>query len=306
MVVVQEGLSVALPSGASLHVQHCYVEGQVSRPAVLMLHGAIENGRIFYTDSGKGLGPYLAQLGYDVYIADFQGRGQSRPVIDAQARHGQSSLISEDLPTLMDWLWARQQSQAFYVIGHSWSGVLLNALLGREPQRREQLRACVYFGTKRRIRVWNWHRLLYIDFGWRLLFPWLIRRHGYLPALRYKVGADNETANYHRECDDWIRQDEWIDHADGFDYRAALQAAVLPPTLYFAGQRDRCLGHPKDVQRLINESGVGVRQYHLLAKSNGHYHDYDHINMLTHRDAAKDHFPQVDQWLQQHYEVSHV
>ncbi|HEY9044239.1 MAG TPA: alpha/beta hydrolase, partial [Rheinheimera sp.] len=46
---------------------------------VLMLHGAIENGRIFYSHSGKGLGCYLADNGFMVYCADFAGRGLSKP-----------------------------------------------------------------------------------------------------------------------------------------------------------------------------------------------------------------------------------
>ena len=42
---------------------------------VLMLHGAIENSRIFYNEKGRGLGCFLADRGFDVTCADFAGRG---------------------------------------------------------------------------------------------------------------------------------------------------------------------------------------------------------------------------------------
>jgi hypothetical protein len=29
----------------------------------------------------------------------------------------------------------------------------------------------------------------------------------------------------------------------------------------------------------------------------GHLHDYDHISLLTHRDAPADHFPWIVNWL---------
>jgi hypothetical protein len=38
----------------------------------------------------------------------------------------------------------------------------------------------------------------------------------------------------------------------------------------------------------------------VLSKGNGNLHNYDHINILTHPDAPKDHFPIVLNWLNQH------
>lgn len=32
----------------------------------------------------------------------------------------------------------------------------------------------------------------------------------------------------------------------------------------------------------------------------GNLHDYDHVNMLTHRDVEKDHAPQILQWIKEH------
>ena len=55
-----------------------------------MVHGMVEDGRIFYHKSGKGLACYLAKQGYDVYVVDLRGIGQSTPKISADSDHGQT------------------------------------------------------------------------------------------------------------------------------------------------------------------------------------------------------------------------
>jgi len=111
----------------------------------------------------------------------------------------------------------------------------------------------------------------------------------------------------------------------------------LPPTLYLTGQGDMALGHRSDVLRFVRESYPNLTitnssqnpsvflpseailagmqqqqlqskrddflnefvspQFRILSKEAGYKHDYDHINILTHKDAAKDHFPSILNWL---------
>ena len=52
--------SLFIPCGAhQLHVRHIQPRVAVHGEPILMVHGAIENGRIFYTESGKGLACFL-------------------------------------------------------------------------------------------------------------------------------------------------------------------------------------------------------------------------------------------------------
>ena len=44
-------------------------------PALLLIPGSIENGHIFYSKSGKGFAPWMAERGFDVFVADLRGRG---------------------------------------------------------------------------------------------------------------------------------------------------------------------------------------------------------------------------------------
>ena len=70
--------SLFIPCGAhQLHVRHIKPRVAVHGEPILMVHGAIENGRIFYTESGKGLACFLARHGYQVYVADLRGGGSA-------------------------------------------------------------------------------------------------------------------------------------------------------------------------------------------------------------------------------------
>ena len=67
----------------TLFVRRFRVEGKAIGN-VFLLHGSIENGRIFYSENNKGLAPFLARNGYDVYVGDLRGRGKSKPAYQRQ------------------------------------------------------------------------------------------------------------------------------------------------------------------------------------------------------------------------------
>jgi len=295
--MLSESLFVPLNISQQLHLKHFADPTQPPGPVVLMLHGAVENGRIFYSDSGKGFGCYLAQQGFDVYIADLAGRGLSSPPIGPQAEHGQSESICQEIPALLEALQARRPEAALFWVAHSWGGVLLMASLARHPAWLGKLKGVVMFGSKRRVQGLNGEKLLKVYFFWNRLAFACTRHYGYLPAQKLGIGSDSETRRSHSQGAAWVQQGRWRDDEDGFDYAATLQALDLPPLLYLAGQADKSLGHPQDVRHFQQEVG-GKGEFWLLGKQQGHQHDYGHIDMLTHPAAPVDHFPQVVNWMQ--------
>ncbi|WP_211236899.1 alpha/beta fold hydrolase [Chitinimonas koreensis] len=270
-------------------------------PAVLMVHGAIANARTFYSERGKGLGPWLARRGYDVYVLDLRGRGASLPKIDRRARHGQTESIRDDLPAaLAEIVRLRGESVALHLVAHSWGGVLLSSMLARRPDWAVRVRSSVYLGSKRSIRVWNWRRLYEIELFWNRAANLWLRRDGYLPAARLGMGADDETAKSLRQSQRWVRERGWVDGDDGFDYAAALRQGGLPPTLYLVGGNDPVRGHERDVRRFAAESGPHPHAIRLLARRGGLGRDYGHVDMLTHAQAEQEVYPLVLDWLRSH------
>ncbi|MGD9486621.1 MAG: alpha/beta fold hydrolase [Calditrichaceae bacterium] len=293
----QESYFIRVTQTDTLHLKRIY-KNPDGIP-VFMLHGAIENGRIFYSDSGRGLASFLANEGYDVYIADLRGHGLSKPRVSQKSTYGQTENITEDIPAFINQIVRIRGEVSQHWIAHSWGGVLLSSYLARFNRHRRLVRSMAYFGVKRNVRVWNLHRLFKIDLIWKGFCGLLVKFYGYLPAKKYGIGSDNESAKSHRQSKLWVKRSSWRDTDDHFDYGETLSNFSLPPTLYLSGLNDRCLGHPKDVRDFINESGKHVSKELILSKSNGNRHDYDHISMLTHKDAVDDHFLAVLEWLRQ-------
>jgi len=283
-------------SAYQLHIRRL-MPLQPAYAPVLMLHGAIENGRIFYSHSGKGLGCFLADHGFMVYCADFAGRGLSKPHVSQGFSQSQQQMIVRDIPALIEHIYQLHQ-QKVIVIAHSWGGVVTAAALARFAHLNEKVAAKVCFGTKRVISVNTLERKFKIDLVWNTLAPWLSRKNGYFPARKWRMGADDEPGQFLTDTVEWIKGAPFTDLNDQFDYAAASTQANWPPVWHFAAQNDRLLGHPDDVKAFIAETSPQAR-FTLLAKAQGYQQDYDHISMLTHPQAAQDHFIELRDWLLQ-------
>ena len=300
--MLYQSLYLPLACGSQLHlmsIKKADIIDDPQSPPILMVHGMVEDGRIFYHPSGKGLGSYLASQGYRVYIADLRGVGKSTPKINKDSKHGQTETICQDLPNIINFVLTHSQQSKLHLAAHSWGGVYLNAMMVRFPELTDKVISGVYFGSKRRVRVKNFDRLLKIELFWNRFSPLISKYFGYLPAKALKFGSDNETLKTHKQCVSWVKEDNWHDSDDNFDYAQAAQEKVLPPIHYFAAIRDFSLGHRSDVKLFMSESCLEHASYQLLSKKTGNKLDYDHLNMLTAPQAVDDHFPQVLQWFKE-------
>ena len=295
-----ESIYIKVDSINTLHIMNIYDESidipKKDRQPVFMFHGSMEDGRIFYTLNQKGFAPFLASKGYGIYIPDKRGRGKSTPKISSKSKYSQWEVLTVDIPSILKEIQNHNKNKQIWV-AHSWGGVLMNAFLSRNPSYIKNIEKAVYWGSKRRITTINKERFTQIILMWGIVFRVLSHIYGYLPAKEFKFGAQNEPLKEYLQTTVWVSRKKWIDEHDNFNYTEALKHLKLPKTLYISGQNDKILGNPKDVRLFMNESGIGIKEEMLLSKKNGNLHDYNHINMLIHKDAPKDHFPKIFNWL---------
>ncbi len=277
-----------------LHLRRFYTNPK-GQP-VWMVHGSIENGHIFYSNSGKGLAPFLAAQGYDVFVADLRGRGKSTPPIDSSSKWGLKENLKEDFPAYIEKIRELKGNQPQHWMAHSWGGVMQLAFLARYTSPAE-VASLTFFGTKRRIGIFSLTKFLKVDLVWNHFSKLLVKKYGYLPAKKFNIGSDNESRRSHSETHHWVVAKKWLDWHDNFDYGKALQEKELPPALYLTGANDKELGNPADVRELMLETKSANAKMQVVGKKEGYLHDYDHINLLTHPDAPKDHFREIIEWL---------
>jgi len=295
--IKQQAMSYDVPDGKGyLHRIFCREDGE----PVLLVHGSLENGRIFYTERGKGLAPFLAEKGFDTYTMDWRGKGRSTPAIRRGHRYGQTEFIKEDLERVFEAIKAKRGQYPICVVGHSWGGVLLSSFLLRHPKFLGVVKGMVYFGTKRRISVKSWKRFVGIELVWRLLGNLLCTVFGYFNTKVIRLGVEGDTTRFFRQITFWVKNNPWVDPDDGFSYEAAANDLQLPPTLYLTGAGDQYLGNPIDVQRFIDESGLHEYEFHVCGLENGYQVDYGHVDLLTHTKAREEVYPMVSDWFRQY------
>ena len=298
-MIQQNSLLVPMEGEQVLHLRHIY-DPSCMGDAIFLLHGAVENGKIFYTESNKGLAPFLATQGYQCFVADLRGRGKSKPAISQSSQYGQTESILEDIPTMLNFIKKQTGSYPKFWVAHSWGGVLLNSFLARFPDHKEHVKACGYFGTKRSLYNNHPSKLIQANLIWYTLAPILSKRKGFLDARKLKWGSDNETVKSHYQSMEWAKKKPWVDSDDGFDYKAVIEDMVLPPILHIAGSRDKALAQPIDIKKFMEESGKGIQEIRIYGKKQGHKCDYDHINMLTSPHAITDQFKDLVDWFVTH------
>lgn len=266
---------------------------------IFMIHGAVENGRIFYSKTGKGLAPFLWENNSDVFVIDLPGRGESKPHATTKLKHSQSQFIKHDFPIIVDTIRAKTNNGLpWHGVAHSWGGVLMVAGLIR--MEAPEFKSLVFFGVKRRITVKSIKKYVYVNLYWNYFGSLLTRIYGYLPASKWKLGSDDEPTEFALQIMDWVTQKDWIDHEDGFDYLKAFEKNKIPPVLSMTGFSDKLLGNPQDVELLMNEIGQKENEIVILGKHFGSHEDYDHINILTHPNAKNDGYKLALVWIEEH------
>ena len=231
-------------------------------------------------------------------MCDLLGKGVSTPRTSKTLNHSQYDIINEDIPSYLQFIRNEVGQQSINLGAHSWGGVLLYAYLARFNDQK--INSIVSFGTKRRIAIKGFRRFINVDVGWDWYGEYLVKKHGYLPAKAMRMGTEDEPGPYYLETKKWVAEKNWISPVDKFDY-SILNKMDLPPSLFLTGSNDKTLGHPEDVKRLASEMGLNISEvFQEVGTNHGFRNNYDHINILTHKDSVGDHFPLVLDFLDKH------
>lgn len=299
--IVSSALQVTTADGEILHVQRFTAATEPGAPPLLLLHGLAEDGRVFYPAHGQGLAPFLAAAGYCVYVPDLRGHGQSTPLLEPGVAITPHAISCHDLPALLDHLSKRHPGQYWAGLAHASGGLWLAGSLIRQPHWLQRCAGLAYFATRRAPAAQARYRQRILNALWRGVAAPLARIKGYVPAIALGAGSQNESWRLPHEVFDWLQRSDWRDLTDGFDYASGLDGLHWPPGLYLAGKADRIMGAQADVRAFARELGPHDVQLVLLEQGSGCSRNYGHTDLLTHAQAALDHFPLVQDWLQQQY-----
>lgn len=257
-----------------------------NRPALIFVPGMFTSRKFWLSNSGIGLAAYLFDKGFNCFLIDRRGIGQSTK---SQPNINYTNFWQHDLPALQHFVIQRGFANAFW-IGHSFGGVAFTLSLAKHYLKQNAIAGLVTFSSQLTIGK----KALNPPVSW-LSYP-LIKLLGYLPAKLAGLGPENESAQTIFDLYNLVswakgrktKHDKPFWH--GFD-------TIDVPTLSFASVGDT-VDPFKGCKIYHNALGSRHKQFILLEKSSGHIMNYTHAGMVISKPAQEEIWPKLEAWLQ--------
>lgn len=244
-----------------------------SRGAIVCLHAMMTDGRYFGARR-DGFAVAIAQLGYDVFVADFRGHGYSVPPRAGIDDWSFDDLVTKDLPAIVRACAdaADVPPDELILVGHSLGGLVATAALGTgkimQPRALLLPATAVWLtgpdGSKRRRALMAAYR------GLTALF-------GKAPVRAIGAGSADESATYVEQLTSWAKTAKWTSLA-GLDYGAAL-AKIETPVIPLVGAGD-WMCTPDDARGFAAKLPT-ARPVRVVGKKHGDALDPDHFQLFT-------------------------
>ncbi len=255
---------------------------------VILVHGSYSTRSFWISPKGIGLGVYLADQGFDVWIPELRGHGLS-PKGESFSKITAEDQIRYDLPAISDAVFTMTQTPAFW-IGHSFGGLFILAALSVNWLNQDRMLSLVTFGSQ----ISLGDRYLKIPpVAWTL--STLLRVIGNFPAPKFGLGPEVESAGTMIETIRWKKfRGKWTS-SEGVSYWDGLDKIKIP-ILTYAAANDKN-DPPSGCRKIHKRLGSVDKMFMVLGKDGGFSKDYDHVGMVVSAEAQEEVWPDLSGWL---------
>ncbi|MCU0597772.1 MAG: alpha/beta fold hydrolase [Desulfobacterales bacterium] len=275
--------------GAQLAVSRIRPRGDAVYPyPVILVHGTYCTRSFWVSSKGIGMGAYLADQGFDVWIPELRGHGLS-PKGDSFSRMTAEDQIRYDLPAIQEYVFDDTEASAFW-IGHSFGGLYMIAAMSMKWLMHERVKGMATFGSQ----ISLGDRYLKIPpVVWSIRF--LMNAIGHLPAPKLGLGPEIEPAGVILETIRWKKLfGKWTD-SEGKPYWDGIKEIEVP-VITFAAAKDK--NDPAEGCKIIHDLyGSRDKIFIILGRNYRFSKDYDHVGMIVSKEARTEVWPDVAGWM---------
>lgn len=323
-----EAVAITADDGWPLALQHYAARGPAVAPWPLILcHGVVTNAYSMDLDDEHSLARWLAGRGFDVWLLDLRGHGDSgKPGLfgSLPGRWSFDDYVDRDVPAAIAAVRARTGAARVAWVGHSMGGMVAYAHLGRAAGRGDDggvarlatLGSPASFAelspTMRELgglAAPDLLPLVPLASPTLLLLPFAGRTYGPLERMTFADGnlepdvwraflgrgVDDESTRLADEFRGWIHKGRWTSPRDGFDFEAGL-ARLTAPLLVVAGAADSIAARGQ-VRRGHDGAGSAEKTWAVIGRQSGGVTDYGHMDLLLGPRAAREVFPVIETFL---------
>lgn len=266
-------------------------QGASTVEPVVLVHGTFCQRSFWVSKKGVGLGPYLRERGYDVWIPEARGHGLS-PRDRRYRSWTAEDQMRFDLPAVQR-LVETERGRSAHWVGHSWGGVaVLGSIGGAWLDERKMQSVCVLGANITEGDGWL-KRPVPRAAAWLLL-----TLLGRVPAGLFGLGPEPESRGYMLDFFRWKGPSPTWKSADGSDYWSGIGRAQTP-LLTFAAANDEMDPVP-GCRFMFDAYGANEKEWVLLGVDQGFSKDYGHVEMIVSESASREVWPRIEEWLRKH------
>jgi oxygen-independent coproporphyrinogen-3 oxidase len=259
-----------------------YVTQVTHRVPVLLTHGTFSNGTLC-----SRLAAYLAQQGFDCWVLDLRGHGESQrdgftPDFEAFGLF--------DTPAAIGAVRRYSACPEIFLVGHSAGGLAFLMHLARRPEARREVVGVITLASQATGAYTTWQ-------GWAAGHGVQVGTAvlGYSAGRAWRLGPEDERKGVFDAWFRWNRTQRWTG-ADGFDYMAAL-GQVTVPVWCFAGAGDRAIAPAEGCRRVYEAIGSPGKRWTVCGRAEGFSEDFNHARIIASRAAQREIWPRIKDWL---------
>jgi predicted alpha/beta hydrolase len=269
-----------------LAIEHREAVG-TPRGVVLCGHAMMCNRRTLDRPRGEGLATRLAEAGFETYLLDLRGHGESGGNSLEAASVRYDDLVFHDLPAAIRAVASRHPLLPLAVLGHSLTAHAALATLGVVSGL--PVRALVSLGGN----VWmrsaepslpRWVAKRAFMAAWR----GIAEVAGSFPTRRLRMGTDDEPLPYCRQLAGFVERSEWRSADGAHDYHAAL-ARITVPILSVTGTADLWYCHPRSARLFLSPARSAKITHHEVP-------GVTHMGLVV-DPHMRPHFDRIAAWL---------
>ena len=270
---------------------------------ILLIHGTFSDKRV-----SLGVANYLAKLGHTCYIMEWRGHGTSSI---ATEKFNFETIAFYDIAATFHYLFNELKVDNLHAVTHSGGGICLSIFLTQNPHyvgktSSVTMIACQAYGAA--LNPKSYLKILLLKIMTRLL--------DHVPARRLKLGPINESYHTMRQWYNWnlnknfqsslVKPDSNSKKSrkyENFDYRQ-LMPTITIPIYAISAKGDDFIAPTKGCQLFLDSFNNSVNVFREFSIDNGALEDYDHSRVILSRNAAKEIWPTIAAWIEEHSKIN--
>ena len=251
---------------------------------IFMTHGTFSDKRIC-----RGIATYLAKKGYACWIMEWRGHGASTL---PKEKYNFETIAKKDIPVAFDYLFNDLNIKELSTVLHSGGGAIITMFLIHNQQYISKVKSITMFGTQTTgtANSLKNHIMLFIG-----KYVTALLGHSY--ASKFGRPHD-ETYFMMKLWYDWNLSKRFLGEND-FDYDAQLSKITIP-IFSIHGKKDTFVAPKSGSEQFLNAFPNPKNKFISCGKDNGYSEDYDHGRVMLSRNAEKEIWPQVLNWIEEH------